>query len=257
MSTDSVATPPASPVPSAPPARSPDWDAVPHDVLCLLCRYNLRGLTEPRCPECGYRFDWQEVLDPTRHTHPYLFEHHPNPRGFVRTALGTVWPWTFWGNLNANQRPHRRRLVRYWMLSTASILVATVAVFVGLSYCEVNAALSIWGAPPGLGVWDAVVEQWHRFVQNGWWYRAVHVETPLVLLGAIVLWPWLSYLALRSLVASIKKAGVDRVHILRCVVYASDFGPWLTVALVAYAGHAVYEQWRARAGTPMAVDPWA
>lgn len=23
------------------------------DVLCPLCRYNLRGLTVPRCPECG------------------------------------------------------------------------------------------------------------------------------------------------------------------------------------------------------------
>jgi hypothetical protein len=24
-----------------------------HDAVCPLCRYNLRGLTVPRCPECG------------------------------------------------------------------------------------------------------------------------------------------------------------------------------------------------------------
>ena len=24
------------------------------DIDCLRCGYNLRGLTEPRCPECGY-----------------------------------------------------------------------------------------------------------------------------------------------------------------------------------------------------------
>ena len=44
---------------------------------CPLCEYNLRGLSEPRCPECGYRFEWAELRDPSRRLHPYLFEHHP------------------------------------------------------------------------------------------------------------------------------------------------------------------------------------
>lgn len=33
--------------------------AVPadQDAFCTHCQYNLRGLTEPRCPECGRPFD--------------------------------------------------------------------------------------------------------------------------------------------------------------------------------------------------------
>ena len=32
--------------------RLREWLA-DHDVECPLCKYNLRGLVEPRCPECG------------------------------------------------------------------------------------------------------------------------------------------------------------------------------------------------------------
>lgn len=49
-----------APIPTeAPPAGSPDWATLHEDVRCPLCDYDLRGLTEPRCPECGYRFDLQ------------------------------------------------------------------------------------------------------------------------------------------------------------------------------------------------------
>ena len=34
----------------------PDWDSHPADLLCPLCRYNLRYLTTARCPECGFAF---------------------------------------------------------------------------------------------------------------------------------------------------------------------------------------------------------
>src|SRR3954449_9011238 len=30
---------------------------VPANALCIGCNYPLRGLTEPRCPECGRPFD--------------------------------------------------------------------------------------------------------------------------------------------------------------------------------------------------------
>lgn len=31
--------------------------ALPDSAVCLKCGYLLRGLTEPRCPECGRAFD--------------------------------------------------------------------------------------------------------------------------------------------------------------------------------------------------------
>lgn len=74
----------------------PDWSQVEYDVNCPLCDYNLRGLVEPRCPECGFRFVWSEVLDPVRRKHPYLFEHHPR-----------TWFRSFWKTLWAGWRPRR------------------------------------------------------------------------------------------------------------------------------------------------------
>src|SRR4051794_13009935 len=72
------------------PAPIPQSDPLP----CPLCDYDLRGLTEPRCPECGYWFDWSDLIDPTKRRHPYLFEHHSrrNVWSFFRTMLGGLRP---------------------------------------------------------------------------------------------------------------------------------------------------------------------
>src|SRR3954470_8548137 len=111
----------------APTAFTPAWDTIPHEVRCPLCEYNLRGLTDPRCPECGHRFDWAVVTDPSRRLHPYLFEHHPerNLRSFARTLWGTLRPRRFWESLPANQPLRPRRMVIYWLLAA---LVASTAV---------------------------------------------------------------------------------------------------------------------------------
>src|SRR3954452_19194332 len=86
--------------------RGPDWDAVGHEVLCPLCDYNLRGLAEARCPECGYRFVWAEILDPRTRVHPYLFENHPerNVWSFVRTLVGSLNSVRFFGRSRLRTR---------------------------------------------------------------------------------------------------------------------------------------------------------
>jgi hypothetical protein len=33
----------------------------------------------PALPVLGYRYEWQDLLDPSRRGHLYLFEFHPNP----------------------------------------------------------------------------------------------------------------------------------------------------------------------------------
>ncbi len=109
----------------------PDWGSIDRPVPCPLCGYELRGLPEPRCPECGGRFEWAEVLDPKRQEHPYLFEHHPE-RGlwsFRRTALGALRPRRFWTSLHPAQPSRLARLLLYWLLS-AVILVAASLSFV-------------------------------------------------------------------------------------------------------------------------------
>ena len=81
---------------ASPPAWSPDWSKVSEQIACPLCDYDLRGLAESRCPECGYRFNWNELFDPARRKHPYLFEHHPerNVASFFHTKVeGTMRPF--------------------------------------------------------------------------------------------------------------------------------------------------------------------
>src|SRR5438105_3920894 len=83
------------------------------DALCPLCQYNLRGLQEPRCPECGYRFTWEEVLDPSRRLHPYLYEHRPDagPLALWNTLRGGLRPAKFWATLHPVQPSRPLRLL--------------------------------------------------------------------------------------------------------------------------------------------------
>jgi hypothetical protein len=88
------------------------------DVLCPMCSYNLRGLAEPRCPECGYASTWAELTDARLRPHPYLFEHHPEKsvRSFLRTLLGTALPRRFWPTVPAGQPVRVWRLTVYLLL---------------------------------------------------------------------------------------------------------------------------------------------
>src|SRR5688572_30924831 len=109
---------------------APDWNASEREVVCPLCDYNLRGLVEPRCPECGYRFEWAQLRDQKLQFHPYLFEHHPkrNVWSFCRTLLGGLRPLRFWERLNPGQPSRPGRLLGYWAVSMAIALVAGVVV---------------------------------------------------------------------------------------------------------------------------------
>src|SRR5438067_674590 len=108
--------------------HSQDATIDPPDVHCPLCDYNLRGLAEPRCPECGAKFDWDELRNPARRLHPYLFEHHPerNIRSLFRTLIGGLMPGRFWKTLLPVQPSRPRRLIAYWLLCL--LLVFLIAV---------------------------------------------------------------------------------------------------------------------------------
>lgn len=110
----------AEPTATPETTSSPDWAQIDEGIIsdCPLCGYNLRGLIQPRCPECGYRFDWNEMLDPNRRLHPYLFEHHPLNKvwSFCRTLVGGLLPGRFWRKLHPAQPSYPRRLALYGSL---------------------------------------------------------------------------------------------------------------------------------------------
>src|SRR5258706_13751214 len=117
------------------PAIAIDWSSITATVECPLCLYNLRGLTESRCPECGYHFEWADLLDPQRCRHRYLFEHHPrrNWWSFFRTLAAGLRPHKFWHELNPRQTILVRRLWIYWLLCSCFLLLTPLAVLLKLS----------------------------------------------------------------------------------------------------------------------------
>jgi hypothetical protein len=226
------------------------------DVRCPLCDYDLRGLIEPRCPECGYRFEWPDLLDPARRPHPYLFEHHPrrNVASFIRTNLGGLRPRRFWGGLKPAMPSRPGRLAAYALLSVAMLVCAPLVNVAKAYVSEVHNAIqarrqmSTWMqsylSDPGLqreiarlGSLQAVIDfqvpppTSMQYVRRAW--RAArfprsHVATVLT----TVAWPWLTLAALMIFRWSMRRARVRTVHVLRCVVYGFDWGFWFVPILL-------------------------
>jgi hypothetical protein len=67
----------------------PDATTIASDFLCPTCGYNLRGLTQDRCPECGSEFD-RAALSNAQLPWP-----HRRHLGRFRSYWRTVWQVTF------------------------------------------------------------------------------------------------------------------------------------------------------------------
>lgn len=73
---------PPTPIDGVPTQEHP---AIPHDLYCQQCGYNLRGLTSERCPECGRSL---EGLRATVSRIPWV---HRREIGWFRAYRRTVW----------------------------------------------------------------------------------------------------------------------------------------------------------------------
>ena len=229
---------------------APDWATLREDVRCPLCEYELRGLSEPRCPECGYRFDWPDLTDPVRRRHPYLFEHHPehNVWSFTRTLLGGLRPARFWTSLHPAQRSTPRRLALYALLVTVA-LAAVVLGHYALYLREAAEAasfrrgtLALANAPGTTRLRDLQQQGWslQSFLDtyepvppSGAFYRrAWEVEGHWAIRLACfwLVWPWLLFATLLLFRISMRRARIRPPHVLRCVVYSFDIALWVAVA---------------------------
>ena len=238
---------------------APDWSTFDRNVLCPLCDYSLRGLTEPRCPECGHRFTWQHVLSPEAQLHPYLFEHHPrrNAWSFWRTQLGGLLPRRFWRTLNPSQPSRPQRLVLYWLLASLPLVVMPLVAMVG-DFRQLAAQNDRFRA--GMrGRWatwpDDDPDKVRLLAKYGSTEKAIDAIAPprpaldrrtlrtlwdssgrarAIILPIItyMLWPWLTCVALMLFATSMQRANVKPAHVLRCAIYACDIG--LLVILMAW-----------------------
>ena len=243
---------------------APNWSAMSEDVACPLCEYNLRGLVEPRCPECGYRFEWSEVLEADKRPHPFLFEHHPrrNVWSFVRTKLAGLRPWKFWRSVKPTMPSSPQRLLLYWLLSVPLIGVVLAGGYVSYAcraatsvYSErarimsliqargndpaVKQAIAPYGSAQKLLDAYAPTPFALRFYTTTWrsyWNRrspTARADWAPGVCVAFVAWPWLTAAALFLFQASMRRAQVRAIHVMRAVLYSCDGAVICAVMVVA------------------------
>jgi len=257
----SVIDPPASPPDAVPTGAT----TAAGDVLCPMCDYDLRGLVEPRCPECGYSFDWPDLLDPTRRKHKYLFEHHPhrNLWSFARTAIGGLAPWCFWRSLRPEQPSNLRRLVMYWLLTVCPVFIvpagyiAITAVFLHRNNVLDRAGMAAFAAKPekvtqithDFGSVQKYLDHFaplapsRAFAAMAW--REVRRGEPFALIIAgcacFLVLPWVAALSLMLFQATMRRARVRGAHVLRCCLYSFDGGWWFGLLMAGLLAAVLFD----------------
>jgi hypothetical protein len=204
---------------------APDWQAISVDVFCPLCDYNLRGLIEPMCPECGSRCDWAELLDPKRRAHAFLFEHHPerNVWSFGKTLLAGLHAATFWRAIYPTQPSRPKRILIYaaitWVpLALTWIGYAIAMTELGFARYKVLLARAMHSAGQGNPHLPTISFLRIQVI----FQNAARHEVLLTLGLAAIVWPWLTLAGLMIFRWSMKRAGVKWIHMLRCLVYSAD-----------------------------------
>jgi hypothetical protein len=248
----STANPNSNP-PEAPP---PDWDSHPTDLLCPLCGYNLRHLTVARCPECGFTFHWDELLEAERTKHKYLFEHGEGHsfKTFWRTWWTTCRPRKFWGDLSPAQPVRVGRLLIYWLIATCVVAICFGNSSIAQIFSRAQQSMSIRRTmPTAFNAYPVNIrlqmtmlmkayplpwelEFWRQTFNPGNAVFAIPFSNrnPPGMVWAIflVLWPWLTLITLLIFRMSMRQAKIRTLHILRTVLYSCDFALLLAAALV-------------------------
>jgi hypothetical protein len=239
---------------------APDWTSLKREICCPLCDYNLRGLTEPRCPECGHQSSWEELLSELN-KHEWLFEHQRKrrARSLLRTFYNSQYPRRFWRAVRPTDEPVVRRLLMYWAIlsSLAAMLLVfrPVAPVVHVYYAAytsrqraahwiathandplAKARLATAGSlqayldtylpyPPLVQVWQAP--------GNFYYKSGAPSEVFTIFLASIVAWPWLTILALQIFRQTLRRSRIKFAHVARCAIYAADVGLLLIIPFMA------------------------
>lgn len=240
----------------------PDWARITEEINCPLCDYNLRGLQQGRCPECGYYFDWLELIDLRRRRHPFLFEHHPGKtiRSLLKTLAAGLLPRRFWRNLNAAQEIHTKRLLGYWAITTFITIALTLATLWAWEFTEQapqfnaqrNYIRSEALAHPNSPTVIQLTRQYGSFEA---FLDAHYPKTPLNVrllssltdafrtraarfivypcLRVYLIWPFASLLGLLVFRWTMKRVNVNKAHVIRCIIYSQDAWLWYSLFTLA------------------------
>jgi ribosomal protein L37E len=207
-----------------------DWaQAVPIEQLtCGKCGYHLYGLQETRCPECGEAFTWEQALDDYHRRCKPLFEYHWRTRplrSFFGTWFRALRPGRFWRFVELHDPVRPGPIL--------AMVAAFLAVFVVLPILST-------GVEDWLRRWFWTT----RFPQRAWmapgladlpWYVLGELRNPRAyyLLWSLALWSVCLLASLMIFRQSMRLCRVRSVHVLR--VWALSVPLWVPVIAFAAA----------------------
>ena len=203
--------PPRSDIPAL--NNPPDWSDVTRPIVCPSCEYDLRGLSNAVCPECGHHFVWREVIEANLGDHHLSFELRPRVGlgVFFATACRTFTPMRFFETLQLRQRAVPRRLVLY------SVIV-TLFTLAGLASEWIVYLVNAWRINPAASWQDLLSTQIHLIALG-----LANVVAPMVVFATL--------LVFRSFA---NRPTATAVQIYRAVVYSSDIAIWAAMIAIAW-----------------------
>jgi hypothetical protein len=186
-------------------------------LRCPHCEYDLRLLTEMRCPECGRAFTWDTVRQAARaRRDSALFEFHWRRRP-VMSLLKTTWlallPWRLWRHVPRDKKPRIGPLLALCAILPIATMLICLIVSIALHAVVSPASLpSDWIRRGVIGImWNA----WSESIQFG---------------------AWLLFVVCVFLAAAIATAlPPTRAHFIRVAAYA-----WVTMQLWVSGAYIVY-----------------
>lgn len=245
-----MSTTDSSSISQAAPTATPE-----HDLHCPICDYNLHGLPNPRCPECGFAFQWDDLVR-EQPPFPHFFEtaRAHQAHAFIATLGRSAIALRFWRALHPALKPRSRRVVLFGILAVTLGLFASIIIggapiydyamwnlerreFILSNYQHPtnseNEAYATQLAKPFGSVEQYVDWAYPRLASPQFWQRAISVDRSGTLLPAIVVgWPVLTFLALMIFRVSLLNARISPAHVLRCTVYSADIVAWLVPLLL-------------------------